>query len=42
MTDLLLRHGEWDMVDPASASWRYLSFRVDRLRERRARLAEHG
>ena len=32
MTDLLLRHGEWDVVDPASASWRYLSFRVDRLR----------
>ena len=33
MTDLLLRHGEWDVVDPASASWRYLSFRVDRLRD---------
>jgi 5-deoxy-glucuronate isomerase len=28
---LLLRHGEWDAVDPASASWRYLSFRIDRL-----------
>ena len=33
MTDLLLRYGEWDNVDPASASWRYLSFRVERLRE---------
>ena len=31
MTDLLLRDGEWDVVDPASASWRYLSFRVDKL-----------
>ena len=31
MTDLLLRHGEWDAVDPTSASWRYLSFRVERL-----------
>ena len=33
MTDLLLRHGEWDLVDPASASWRYLSFRVERLHD---------
>jgi len=33
VTDLLLRHGEWDTVDPASASWRYLSFRVERLRD---------
>jgi 5-deoxy-glucuronate isomerase len=33
MTELLLRHGEWDVVDPASASWRYLSFRVERLRD---------
>ena len=32
MSDLLLRDGEWDVVDPASASWRYLSFRVDKLR----------
>ena len=32
MTELLLRHGDWDVVDPPSASWRYLSFRVDRLR----------
>ena len=31
--ELLLRHGDWDVVDPASASWRYLSFRVERLRE---------
>ena len=31
MTDLLLRHGEWDAVDPTSASWRYLSFHVERL-----------
>ena len=30
--ELLLRHGEWDVVDPSSASWRYLSFRVERLR----------
>ena len=30
MTKLLLRHGEWDDVDPASAGWRYLSFRVER------------
>jgi 5-deoxy-glucuronate isomerase len=33
VTQFLLRHGEWDVVDPASASWRYLSFRVDRLRK---------
>jgi 5-deoxy-glucuronate isomerase len=33
MTELLLRHGEWDVVDPASAAWRYLSFRVERLRD---------
>ena len=33
MTDLLLRNGEWDTVDPVSASWRYLSFRVERLRD---------
>jgi 5-deoxy-glucuronate isomerase len=32
VSDLLLRDGEWDVVDPASASWRYLSFRVDKLR----------
>jgi 5-deoxy-glucuronate isomerase len=28
---LLLRAGEWQAVDPASASWRYLSFRVERV-----------
>src|SRR5260370_36314349 len=33
VTDLLRRHGEWDAVDPTSASWRYLSFRVERLSE---------
>jgi 5-deoxy-glucuronate isomerase len=33
MSELLLRDGEWDAVDPASASWRYLSFRVDKLRD---------
>jgi 5-deoxy-glucuronate isomerase len=32
VTELLLRHGEWDVVDPGSASWRFLSFRVERLR----------
>ena len=32
MSDLLLRDGEWDVVDPKSASWHYLSFRVERLR----------
>jgi 5-deoxy-glucuronate isomerase len=31
VSDLLLRDGEWDVVDPESASWRYLSFRVDKL-----------
>jgi 5-deoxy-glucuronate isomerase len=31
MSELLLRNGEWNLVDPASASWRYLSFRVDKL-----------
>jgi 5-deoxy-glucuronate isomerase len=31
VTDLLLRDGEWDVVGPGSAGWRYLSFRVDRL-----------
>jgi 5-deoxy-glucuronate isomerase len=30
--ELLLRHGEWDVVDPASAGWRYLSFRVERIK----------
>ena len=29
--ELLLRDGEWKQVDPASASWDYLSFRVDRV-----------
>ena len=33
MSDLLLRDGEWDVVDPGSADWRYLSFRVERLRD---------
>ena len=33
MSDLLLRDGEWDVVDPGSAGWRYLSFRVERLRD---------
>ena len=33
MTELLLRHGEWDVVDPTSASWQYLSFRVESVRE---------
>ncbi len=33
VTELLLRHGEWDVVDPGSASWRFLSFRVERLRD---------
>jgi 5-deoxy-glucuronate isomerase len=33
VNDLLLRDGEWDVVDPGSAGWRYLSFRVDRLRD---------
>jgi 5-deoxy-glucuronate isomerase len=32
MSELLLRHGEWDVIDPRSASWQYLSFRVERLR----------
>jgi 5-deoxy-glucuronate isomerase len=29
--ELLLRDGEWKQVDPASASWDYLSFRVERV-----------
>jgi len=29
--ELLLRDGEWKQVDPASASWEYLSFRVERV-----------
>ncbi len=33
MTSLLLRDGEWGRVDPASASWRYLSFECLRLRD---------
>jgi 5-deoxy-glucuronate isomerase len=32
VSDLLLRAEEWDAVDPRSASWRYLSFRVESLR----------
>jgi 5-deoxy-glucuronate isomerase len=35
VTELLLRHGEWDAVDPSSTSWRYLSFRVESLRDGR-------
>jgi 5-deoxy-glucuronate isomerase len=31
MSELLLRDGEWSQVDPESASWRYLSFRIERL-----------
>jgi len=31
VTSLLLRDGEWRRVDPASASWRYLSFEFVRL-----------
>jgi 5-deoxy-glucuronate isomerase len=31
--ELLLRDGEWKQVDPASASWDYLSFRVERVGE---------
>jgi 5-deoxy-glucuronate isomerase len=34
VTELLLRHGEWDVVDPLSAAWRYLSFRIEGLRDR--------
>jgi 5-deoxy-glucuronate isomerase len=33
MSNLLLRDGKWDVIDPASASWRYLSFRVERLQD---------
>jgi len=33
VSNLLLRDGKWDVVDPASASWRYLSFRVERLQD---------
>lgn len=33
MSSLLLRAGDWDRVDPASAGWRYLSFEVVRLRD---------
>jgi 5-deoxy-glucuronate isomerase len=33
VSDLLLRDGDWGVVDPASAGWRYLSFRVERLRD---------
>jgi 5-deoxy-glucuronate isomerase len=33
VSDLLLRDGEWDVVDPGSAGWRYLSFWVERLRD---------
>jgi 5-deoxy-glucuronate isomerase len=32
MSELLLRNGQWDLIDPKSASWQYLSFRVERLR----------
>jgi 5-deoxy-glucuronate isomerase len=31
MSELLLRDGDWDAVDPSSVSWQYLSFRVERL-----------
>ncbi len=42
MTELLLRHGEWDTVDPASAAWRYLSFRVERLHDGEQILRQTG
>jgi 5-deoxy-glucuronate isomerase len=32
VSELLLRHGEWDRIDPRSAAWQYLSFHVERLR----------
>jgi 5-deoxy-glucuronate isomerase len=32
MSELLLRNGQWNLIDPTSASWQYLSFRVERLR----------
>jgi 5-deoxy-glucuronate isomerase len=32
VSELLLSNGDWDRVDPESASWRYLSFEVARLR----------
>jgi 5-deoxy-glucuronate isomerase len=35
MSQLLLRAGEWESVDPSTASWRYLSFRVARGEQRR-------
>src|SRR5437899_322003 len=28
LSELLLRHGEWEQVTPESAGWRYLSFGV--------------
>jgi 5-deoxy-glucuronate isomerase len=31
VSELLLRDGEWESVDPESAGWRLVSFRVDRL-----------
>lgn len=42
MSSLLLRAGEWDRVDPASASWRYLSFEVERLRDGEEAVHETG
>jgi len=42
MSELLLRRGEWEHVDAASAGWRYLSFRVENLRTGQERQEETG
>ena len=42
MSELLLRHGEWEAVDPDSAGWRLVSFRVVRVDAGAERRFESG
>jgi 5-deoxy-glucuronate isomerase len=42
VSELLLRRGDWSDVDPASAGWRYLSFRVETMRAGDERQADSG
>ncbi len=42
MSELLLRRGEWELVDPTSAGWRYLSFRVETMHAGEERKHESG
>ncbi len=42
MSELVLRRGKWELVDPTSAGWRYLSFRVATMHAGEERKHESG